>query len=94
MTIGNTEVWHEINRGRLAAHAKHGENSIESVPAGDPRWLPILGEEFGEVAATLTYDKNLADLRAELLDLAAVATAWIDALDREAAHEARAARRG
>ena len=73
-----------INQARQEAHAKHGDNSIESIPAGDGRWLPILVEEVGEVAHALTYDvdqdtakQQLAD---ELMDVLAVASAWLDAL--------------
>lgn len=83
------KVAHEVMLGRLAAHQKHGENSIEAVPGTDiARWLPILGEEFGEVNAAFTYDKSeseaemWANVRAELVDLATVATAWIAAIDR------------
>lgn len=74
----------EVYDGRVKAHAKHGDNSIEAVPGHDiARWLPILGEEFGEVCESLTYDKDPANLRAELVDLITVGTAWIAALDRE-----------
>lgn len=75
------ELYREVLRSRDAAHRKHGDNSIEREPAGSPRWLAILGEEFGEVCRALTYD-GTADLRGELLDVLAVASAWIDALDR------------
>jgi NTP pyrophosphatase (non-canonical NTP hydrolase) len=75
--------YQEIINARQAAHKKHGENSIEATPAESAKWLPILGEEFGEVAGTLTYDKNVADLRSELIDLIAVASAWVDAIDGE-----------
>lgn len=74
-------VWQEVQAARAAAHAKHGANSIESVPGGDPRWLPILVEEVGEVAHEATYDAT-GDLRAELIDTLAVASAWVDAIDR------------
>lgn len=70
-----------INNRRLAAHEKHGENSIEALPAGDPRWLAVLIEEVGEVAHALTYDADLlaTDLADELLDVMAVCSAWLDA---------------
>lgn len=72
--------------GRFAARLKHGENSIERVPGRDPRWLSILVEEVGEVAHALTYDAAHTgsveeSVRAELLDVLAVASAWADALD-------------
>lgn len=83
------KVADEVVTGRRRAHEKHGENSIEAVPGTDiARWLPILGEEFGEVSEALTYDKSeseaekWANVRAELIDLATVATAWIAAIDR------------
>lgn len=71
-----------VNRRRELAHEKHGDDSIESVPAGDARWLSILVEEVGEVAHALTYDsgQSPADLADELLDVMAVAGAWLDAL--------------
>lgn len=76
-------VWvPEVLAGRAAAHAKHGANSIEATPADSSRWLPILVEEVGEVAAEQTYDKGEPGaLRAELIDLVCVATVWIDAID-------------
>lgn len=75
-----------INAAREAAHEKHGDHSIEAVPAGDPRWLPILVEEIGEVAHALTYDADDQALADELLDVLAVAAAWLDALRVEGIH--------
>lgn len=76
-------VAREVIEGRLKAHAKHGANSIEAVPGDDiARWLPILGEEVGEVCRALTYDQDPSGLRAELIDVATVAIAWVAALDR------------
>jgi len=77
----------EVVGKRHAAHQKHGANSIESIAGTDPFWLAILGEEFGDVAHELTYDANatlgeqLNGVRRELLDTAAVAIAWIAAID-------------
>lgn len=81
----------EVLAAREAAHAKHGDNSIERVPAYSPDWLPILGEEFGEVCGALTYDKDAAMLRGELIDVLAVGTAWADALDRAEGYDERPA---
>ena len=77
-----------VNNRREEAHQKHGEQSIESVPAFDPRWLPILMEEVGEVAHALTYDaaQSPAELADELLDVMAVCGAWLDALRVEDVH--------
>jgi hypothetical protein len=75
-------------QARLKAHAKHGANSIESIPADDPRWLAILVEEIGEVANALTYDGPKEGLRAELIDVMAVASAWLDSVDKKELHGA------
>lgn len=77
----------EVRAGRIRAHQKHGANSIESVAADDPRWLSILVEEVGEASHELTYDAT-GSLRSELIDIITVATAWVAALDRQAAPRA------
>lgn len=88
ITLTTENVFLEVEDGRERAHAKHGENSIESVGATDfGKWLAILGEEHGEVCRALTYDQSttmgelMDKLRAELIDVATVATAWIAAID-------------
>lgn len=81
----------EIEQARAKAHAKHGDNSIEGIDAADPRWLSILVEEIGEVSHELTYDAT-GSLRAELIDVLAVASAWLDALDGRAPGASSAAR--
>jgi hypothetical protein len=43
----------------------------------------ILAKSVGRVNHALTYDAN-ASLRAELIDVLSVATAWVEALDRRA----------
>lgn len=48
--------------------------------AGDGTWRHILTEEFREAMA----EDNVANLREELVQLAAVAVAWVEAIDRRA----------
>lgn len=74
--------WSEVDEARSRAHEKHGEQSIERLPPRHIAWLPVLTEELGEVAHELTYDAKGGSLRAELIDVLAVASAWLDALDR------------
>lgn len=74
-------LYREVLAARRKAHAKHGENSIEVEPADSPRWLAILVEEVGEIANAQTYDGPKENLRAELIDVLAVASAWVDSLD-------------
>lgn len=76
-----TKLSVEIQTARLNAHIKHGDNSIEAEPANSLRWLAILVEEVGEIANALTYDGPTEHLRDELIDVLAVASAWVDALD-------------
>lgn len=75
-------IWHEVQQARDAAYAKHGTSSIEALPELHPAWLPILIEEVGEVAHELTYDATGGSLRAELIDVLAVVSAWVSAIDR------------
>lgn len=79
--------YHDVHYERLRAHEKHGAagHSCEQVSASDPEWIAILGEEFGEVCHELTYDSGSVGhyerLRKELVQVAAMACAWIDAID-------------
>lgn len=72
----------EVRAARQKAHAKHGANSIEGIAADDSRWLSILVEEVGEASHELTYDAT-GSLRAELIDVITVATAWVAVLDAQ-----------
>lgn len=78
-------LYREVQDARRKAHEKHGANSIEVASPDSPRWLAILVEEIGEVANSLTYDGPTGNLRAELIDILAVASAWVSAVDRERA---------
>ena len=80
----------EIHLERIRAHAKHDGNqeSMERREWDDPSWLPVLVEEVGEAARTLNElrhrsmvpEQCAAELRAELIQVAAMATAWIEAI--------------
>lgn len=80
----------DVRDERIRAHEKHEEGSIEKLSGliEAPLRLSILTEEVGEVAreindATLLGEvADRAKLRAELVQVAAVAVAWVAALDR------------
>ena len=78
-------VYADIHEERVKAHKKHGANgnSREDADAMNEEWLPILVEEVGEVAHWFTYDteKDITELRDELIQVAAMASAWIDSID-------------
>lgn len=81
------DVFDEARAERARAHVKHGVTSMESTPAHDPtgRRFRILTEEVGEVAEEFNDAEHegrpvdLAQLRTELIQVAAMAGAWADA---------------
>jgi hypothetical protein len=70
------------------AIAKHGWEQTPLNPArADVDNLPILVEEVGEVARAMTYDEGSRDaLIKELLQTAAMALSWAEAVDKRS-HE-------
>jgi NTP pyrophosphatase (non-canonical NTP hydrolase) len=77
-----------------------GASSMERQNFNSPLWLPVLTEEVGEVANALIEGQLLAEdglaalvdvkhLREELVQVAAMACAWIAACDREIADHYR-----
>lgn len=49
----------------------------------DEKWLPILMEELGEVARCMLEGNTHSHLRDELVQVAAVAVAWLECKDRK-----------
>lgn len=83
--------YRDVHKERIRAHAKHAaaDAAMEGRRHDDPAWLPVLTEEVGEVARVLceaaqgNVDGDVARqmLRDELVQVAAMACAWIDACD-------------
>jgi NTP pyrophosphatase (non-canonical NTP hydrolase) len=86
--------YHEIHRERIRAHAKHDGNgdSMERKEFDDyGTWITVLVEEVGEVAKVFCDQRHLGqfadrealaeELRAELVQVAAMTVAWIEAID-------------
>jgi hypothetical protein len=91
------QIYVDVHRERIRAHIKHDDNgeSMERRIWDDPAWLSTVVEEVGEVARVLceqrhgTYRDTFAattDLREELVQVAAMVTAWIDAIDLDEDH--------
>lgn len=57
---------------------RNREATEEAAREGYLTWTHILLEEVGEACA----EEDTAALRAELIQVAAVATAWVEAIDR------------
>lgn len=71
----------EVAAEAARAHAKHGARSILDPQAPDSARLPVLVEEVGEVARAMLEGADAGHLRAELLQVAAVALTWVEAID-------------
>lgn len=71
-------IFEELHLERRRQDDKWGANR----PLYTTPFLAILMEEVGE-AATDTFAGSLNSLRAELIQVAAVAVAWIEAIDKE-----------
>lgn len=80
------EVLQEVIEERRRQHRKFGEQNLDPF-----KYLSILGEEVGEAnqAANDAFDwakhtgfKDLAHFREELIQVAAVAVAMVECLDR------------
>lgn len=70
------ETYFLIEAERRRQARKWGEQNYP-----DERWNLILGEEVGEVCNAI-LDKGEAEVLAELIQVAAVATQWIEAIGR------------
>jgi NTP pyrophosphatase (non-canonical NTP hydrolase) len=90
---GRGKLYVDVHRERIRAHEKHDPkgHSMERRSFTDPVWLPVLTEEVGEVARVLCETELDAELmrlpeakkhlREELVQVAAMACSWIDAID-------------
>jgi NTP pyrophosphatase (non-canonical NTP hydrolase) len=83
------EICWDIYEERLRQDKKWGDQSGNK----DSVWSTVLTEEVGEAAQeVLRYEYGtdinksiaLSNLRAELIQVAAVAVAWVEALDKRA----------
>lgn len=82
----------DIDNERIRVHRKHVDygGSMERKEFTDSAWMPVLVEEVGEVARELCDYRHSIDrsgfkrrLRDELIQVAAMATAWICAIDSD-----------
>jgi hypothetical protein len=64
-----------------ASHARHGAGSLYWATCPNDRRLAVLAEELGEVARALNDASPAFRLRAELVQVAAVALTFIQAVD-------------
>ena len=83
----HVEMLGEVTRERLAQEEKWGQQNHD-----DFKWMAILGEEYGEACeAALKSSPHMGEynatyrlqLRTELIQIAAVAIAHVEAIDRK-----------
>lgn len=79
--MSQVEVLNEVASERARQDARWGEQNHEDLV-----WGAILGEEVGEVSQAMLEDRfgRGGNLREELLQVAAVAVAWVECIDRRA----------
>lgn len=75
--VKENPVLAEVDNERNMQDLKWGEQNHEPL-----MWLAILGEEVGEVNRAV-LEGDLANYREELIQVAAVAIAAVEALDRQ-----------
>ena len=73
-------IYAAIDAERERQDQKHGDRSIASPQVGMETAYLILAEEVGEVARALLEEGSLTDLHQELVQVAACAVGWLEAL--------------
>lgn len=82
----------DFHNERIRANEKHVDKpggSMECKAYDNPDWLPVIVEEVGEVAKVICdyrhglfdYDEFKRQMRAELVQVGAMVSAWVDAID-------------
>lgn len=71
-------VLRDVSRERTSQDQKWGEQNHTLL-----YWLGILGEEYGEVCKAVIEHLSVDDVREELVQVAAVAVAAIEYIDRQ-----------
>lgn len=84
--IRHTHVYSDVHVERSRAHGLHDDHgqSMERKTWDDPRWLGVVVEEVLESVqerVTNYAQPNVAMLRNELVQSAAMICAWIDSID-------------
>ena len=81
MNQARARIYEEIDRERNRQDGIYGAPFPGQHRHGNYTWNAVLNEETGEVSRALLQDDR-PGLRAELVQCAAVAVAWIESLDQ------------
>lgn len=87
-------LYREVDDERVRAHEKFKDSTAGSREEAhwlDGSWRYVLGEEIGEVdkafneyrLTNISYNEFRSQVRKELIQVAAMASAWAAAIDRD-----------
>jgi len=74
-----SRVWEDVKRERERQDKKWGSPGPRNLD--HDRWSLILQEEMGEVAMAILDNQTESEVYAELVQVAAVAVAWLEAME-------------
>lgn len=80
LTHSSFHALEEVQEERVRQDDKWGGSPGADRIHGNGHYGLVLGEEFGE-ACESALEHDMANLRAELIQVAAVAVAWVEELD-------------
>lgn len=81
MSYGQNKIPRSIRIELARERWRQDEKFGDSTHLSDERWLAILAEEFGEVAHDV-MNQHWPNLEKELIQVAAVTIAWLEAIDK------------
>ncbi len=79
---GIVDVYVDISRERVRQEERHPDDTCWELGKPDREKWAVFASEVQEVWDALFNNEPRANLRAELIQVAAVAVAWVQALDR------------
>jgi hypothetical protein len=80
--MAGNSLWVEVIARRRTLHQQAGDDSCELWAPADPAWMGLLEDMSDDVIGARAKASSQVDPRAALIDLLAVASAWVDAFDQ------------
>ena len=75
------KIYYDIDLERVRQKAIHGDNTPDNMERDPYRFLCVLVEEVGEVARGIWENDSDEDLHNEIIQVAAVAVAYLEGVD-------------
>lgn len=80
--VGFNRVLMDVASERARQEERHPDDTCWELGKNPWAKVHVLGDEVNEVYKALHNNEPIANLRAELIQVAAVCVAWVQALDR------------